>query len=61
MDRICENCRHYRTTEMVDGETGEIITIGYCHAIKTFPAKRPTASCKRFHYSERKVAEEVFL
>ena len=58
MERICENCRHYRTFDMMDGDTGEVITVGYCHAIKTFPHKRPTSSCKRWNYDEKKAIEQ---
>lgn len=52
MDAICNNCRHFRQTEMRDRD-GSIITVGYCHAIATFPYRTPDCTCKRYHYNEK--------
>lgn len=57
MDRICKNCRHYRTWQGRDRD-GTVITLGYCHAIRTYPYRTDGMTCKRFHYDEKKAIEQ---
>lgn len=57
MDKICKNCRHYRTWQGQDRD-GTVITLGYCHAISTYPYRTDEMTCKRFHYDEKKAIEQ---
>ncbi len=57
MDAICANCRHFRQWEGRDRD-GTVITLGYCHAIHTYPYRKPESTCKRFHYDEAKAIRE---
>ena len=57
MDAICANCRHFRQWEGRDRD-GTVITLGYCHAIHTYPYRKPESTCKRFHYDEAKAISQ---
>lgn len=53
--RTCEYCKHYREAQMRDRD-GQEITLGYCHAIRTFPYRTPDYSgCKRWAADPQKV------
>jgi len=57
MERICKNCRHFRQTQVQDRD-GTMLTLGYCHAIRTYPYRVEDMTCKRFHYDEKKAIEQ---
>lgn len=56
MERVCGTCRHYREAEH-RARDGEIIMIGYCKAIRTYPYRVRNYTCKRWHYDEAKALE----
>lgn len=50
IERICKNCRHYRTVEGIDRNTGLKVVDGYCHASRNFAKRAETDTCKRYHF-----------
>lgn len=50
IERICKNCRHYRTVEGIDRNTGLTVVDGYCHASRNFAKRAETDTCKRYHF-----------